>query len=237
MVSGDVASVGAAAVAVQRRLAHWTVGLLTVAVAELLTELSAEVIYVCEKKRKRKRKKCIRSVRLLCHNIGTAMPSTSDLLTFRIEVGKGVLCKATVSAMLMLVVAALVATAVLSTEEVAIRREEVDGVLHLVVQAVTCWAVVLAVLLRLLLLLLALAAAADELSEGKCSYGVDVVAGGGGGELLQWTARRVGAGAGRAGRRVDDGAEHLPETRVEADALAADELSQRSGEFDARVLS
>lgn len=48
VMSVDVASVGAA-VAVQRRLTHWA-RLLTVVVTELLTELSAEVIYKCERR-------------------------------------------------------------------------------------------------------------------------------------------------------------------------------------------
>lgn len=93
-------------------------------------------------------------------------------------------------------------------------------------------------MLLLLLLLLSLAtSSADELTEGKCADGVDVVARGGRGELLERIAGRVGIGSGSVGGRVDDGTEHLPETRVETDALSADELAQGTGQFDARELS
>ena len=146
-----------------------------------------------------------------------------------------------VAVLLVVTVVAAVIAAVLTAEEVAVRRQEVDWVLHAAVQSVGAVAelAVALHLLRLLLLSLA-AAAADELTEGQRPNGVDVVAGGGGGQLLQRTAAAgavgVGAGAGGVCGRVDDRAEHLTEARVEADALAADQLAQRTGQFDARVL-
>lgn len=110
----------------------------------------------------------------------------------------------------------------LSTVEAAVGGEEVEWVLHTlapkgIVTRVTAKLTVLG-LLRLSLLLLATAA---ELTEGKGADGVDVVGRGGRGQLTEGTS--AGTAAATIGRRVDQRTEHLAETRVETDALAADE--------------
>lgn len=57
------------------------------------------------------------------------------ILTFSREVRESVLAKAMAGIVVLVVVTVI--SSVLTTEEVAIRREEVDGVLHLVVQTMT----------------------------------------------------------------------------------------------------
>lgn len=120
---------------------------------------------------------------------------------------------------------------VLSAEQIAaVCRQEVEWVLHSVVQ-VAGWCVKLAVLLVLLAGLLLVA---HELAEcWKTTDGVDVVGGGCGGQLAERSTGVARATAGGSG--ADEGAEYLAETRVEADSLSADQLAQGTGEFDSRV--